>query len=421
VPNNAKQTKELDFLKRYRHRLSLFILSMMGIVAILILFSKGMRLYDPGTRLPDVQHNVHGARGSLSREVTAYPPVREFIEFMNRELDSSSTVGAAYTVVRGGRVEYTTTFGEIRKGSGIAVDDHTIFRLASVSKGFAGALACMLEQEGVFSLDSVNTADMTIRNLLSHTTGLVPFAFDNLVEEGVDLGQIVSRLREVDISAPPGALYGYQNVTFSMLDPITRRATGTPYQVLLEEMIFKPLGMNNASAGQVPLRPGLNMASPHVRGGEGFIPLDPQSGCYYNVLPAAGVNASISDMGQWLLALLGHQPGSFPDTVRNLLAEPLIYTPLKYRYTRYWQPFRERYYSLGWRIYFYRDRKIVYHGGYIRGCRAEIAYCPQEDVGIAFLQNSPTNLASKCIPRFFDLYFDHLDGSGKTGPLVVTP
>jgi beta-lactamase class C len=142
-----------------------------------------------------------------------------------------------------------------------------------------------------------------------------------------------------------------------------------------------------------------------VRTSRGYVALNPQQG-YYNVLPAAGVNASISDMGQWLLTLLGNYPEQFPDTVRTLLATPVIYTPLKARYTRQWKPFRERYYSLGWRVYHYRDHWIVYHGGYIRGYRAEIGFCPEEQAGIAFLQNSPNGLASKCVPTFFDLIFD---------------
>ena len=103
-----------------------------------------------------------------------------------------------------------------------------------------------------------------------------------------------------------------------------------------------------------------------------------------------------------------------------MLGEPLIYTPLKYRYTRYWKPFRERYYSLGWRIYHYRGRNIIYHGGYIRGYRAEIGYCPQEDVGIAFLQNSPNSLASKAIPRFFDFYFDHREAFAESDSMGIT-
>jgi beta-lactamase class C len=344
---------------------------------------------------------------------------KEFVSFMEQELDSTQTVGAAYTIVHGGEVVYTGTYGVLENGSKKEVDEHTLFRLASVSKGFAGVLASILEQDGFFSLndrvvehypgfllkDSVSTADLTIRNLLSHTSGLVPYAFDNLVEADQELSTIIERLDEVEISAPPGELYGYQNVMFSMLDPIARKTTGIPYQELLEEKIFNPLGMFDASAGPVDIKRNPNIAYPHVRTKNGYVALHAHDG-YYNVLPAAGVNASISDMGQWLLALLGYKPDWVSDTVRSTIATPVIYTPLKWRYTRYWKPFRERYYSLGWRIYNYQGRQIVYHGGYIRGYRAEIAFCPSEDVGIAFMQNSPNNLASRCVPTFMDLFLE---------------
>ncbi len=408
----------MEFLKRHRTRLSLFLISTTGVVFLFILFSKGMKSFENDPVIPLDQPAETGKPDPAFHETTTYPPLVDFKTFLEQELDSSQTVGAACTVVRHGKTAYTIVYGEQEKGSGARVDEHTRFRLASVSKGFAGALACMMDREGIFSLDdrvtehypgfllkdSVNTADMTIRHLLSHTTGLVPYAFDNLVEAGEDLHHIVGRLNEVNISAPPGELYGYQNVTFSMFDPIARRASGVPYEVLLEQMLFRPLGMDDASVGRIPEGPDRNVASPHVRVKTGYIPLGSHNG-YYNVLPAAGVNASISDMGRWLLALLGHQPDVFPDTIPRILAEPLVYTPLKYRYTRYWKPFRERYYSLGWRIYDYQGRRIVYHGGYIRGYRAEIAFCPGEDVGIVFLQNSPNSLASKVVPRFFDLCF----------------
>lgn len=348
-----------------------------------------------------------------------YMAFSEFIQFLDKELDSSQTVGAAYTIVHKGEIAYTGTYGERNRESHQKVDEHTLFRLASVSKGFAGVLASLLEQDGAFSLsdrvvdhypgfnlkDSISTADLTIRHLLSHTSGLVPYAFDNLVEAEQDLYTIIDRLDEVDISAPPGELYGYQNVMFSMLDPIARRSTGIPYEVLLLEKIFRPLGMEDASAGPVDLEKNPNMAYPHVKTGSGYVPLDPREG-YYNVLPAAGVNASISDMAQWLQGLLGYKSQWLPDAVLDSICTPLIYTPLKWRYTRNWKPFRERHYSLGWRIYYYQGREIIYHGGYIKGYRAEIAFCPSEDVGVAFLMNSPNGLASRFVPTFFDLFFE---------------
>ena len=406
--------------KKHQQRFSLFF-----ILALVI--STGSILFIKGTRTPETRESLITAASAVpeiavatpsERPIPELPAFKEFISFMARELDSSHTVGAAYTIVHNGDVAYTGTYGEREYGSDLEVDSHTRFRLASVSKGFAGALACLLELDGAFSLDdrvvdhypgfalkdSASTAELTLRHLLSHTSGLVPYAYDNLVEADQKLNDIIARLDEVDVSAPPGELYGYQNVLFSMLDPIARRTTGVPYQILLDEKIFKPLGMKDASAGPMDLDKNPNLAFPHVKTGAGYVSLNPHEG-YYNVMPAAGVNASISDMEQWLLALLGQKPEMMPDTILTSLGTPVIYTPLKWRYTRYWKPFRERYYSLGWRIYNYQGRQIVYHGGYIRGYRAEIAFCAEENIGIAFLQNSPNGLASRCVPTFFDLYF----------------
>ncbi len=390
------------------------------LIFMVVLLTAGTIFVSRGTRsLESLSAQVQVSAIEEKAPVPLSPVFKEFVSFMEQELDSTQTVGAAYTIVHGGEVVYTGTYGVLENGSKKEVDEHTLFRLASVSKGFAGVLASMLEQDGFFSLndrvvehypgfllkDSVSTADLTIRNLLSHTSGLVPYAFDNLVEADQDLSTIIERLDEVEISAPPGELYGYQNVMFSMLDPIARKTTGIPYQELLEEKIFNPLGMFDASAGPVDIKRNPNIAYPHVSTKNGYVALHPHEG-YYNVLPAAGVNASISDMGQWLLGLLGYKPDWVSDTVRSTIATPVIYTPLKWRYTRYWKPFRERYYSLGWRIYNYQGRQIVYHGGYIRGYRAEIAFCPSEDVGIAFMQNSPNNLASRCVPTFMDLFLE---------------
>jgi beta-lactamase class C len=396
------------------------LIKIFALICIVMLLSAATIFVSKGTKsLETLSAQVYVPPLAEKDPVPLSQPIREFIQFMEQELDSTQTVGAAFTIVYRGEVVYTGTYGERENGTGKEVDEHTLFRLASVSKGFAGVLASMLEQDGAFSLDdkvldyypgfllkdSVSTANLTIKNLLSHTSGLVPYAFDNLVEADQELFTIIDRLQEVDISAPPGELYGYQNVMFSMFDPIAQKSTGIPYQVLLQEKIFNPLGMTDASTGPVDLQRNPNMAYPHVRTSNGYVALNPHEG-YYNVLPAAGVNASISDMGQWLLALLGYQPQWISDTVISSISTPVIYTPLKWQYTRYWQPFRERYYSLGWRIYEYKGKKIMYHGGYIRGYRAEIAFCPSEDVGIAFMQNSPNNLASRCVPTFMDLFLE---------------
>ncbi len=355
--------------------------------------------------------------------------LRNFDVFLRESLDSLGTVGAAATIVHAKDKPYTLTYGVKKVDTEDSVDLNTVFRLASVSKGFAGVLACQLDEQGKLPLDahvneylrdfelkdSVNTNDLSIRHLLNHTSGLVPHAYDNLAEAGQGIGDILPRLKEVDIAAPPGRLYGYQNVLFSLIDTIAALGTNKPYADLLSEYIFRPLGMKNASVGFGSLVWNPNTAFPHYsRNGE-FFPLPLHSG-YYNLLPAAGVNASIEDVGKWLKALLGHPPAALSAAVLQKISSPQVETPLRNAYTRHWDPIDGRYYSFGWRIFDYKGYRIMYHGGYVRGYRAEIAFCPELDLGLAFLQNSPNGIASRFVPNFLNLYLEALSEDSSESP-----
>ena len=168
--------------------------------------------------------------------------------------------------------------------------------------------------------------------------------------------------------------------------------------------------MHDASTGPAIFsKENGNIAYPHVLKRE-YMPLSPNLG-YYDLLPAAGVNASISDMGKWLLALLGNKQHIINRGVLNEIETPVIQTYLKRNYYLYWDHIDSIYYSLGWRIYIYKGRKILYHGGYVSGYRSEIAFCPEENIGIAFLQNSPNELAAKVVPMFFNTWFKKDDST----------
>jgi beta-lactamase class C len=349
--------------------------------------------------------------------------IRKFDRFLRDSLEATACVGAAATVFNQDKIIYTLTYGVKRAGTSDFVDRHTVFRLASVSKGFAGVLAAILQEEGIISMDdriaeylpdfrlkdSVNTRDLTIRHVLNHTSGLVPHAYDNLAEEGISIGEILPELASVNIAGIPGQYYGYQNVVFSLIDTLLKLKTGKDYGELLYRKIFRPLGMKDASTGYKGLIWNRNVAFPHDRINDEYYP-GPLNTGYYNLLPAAGVNASIDDMGKWLGGLLGSFPKKLDNAVLNLISTPQIYTPLKWNFTRFWDPIDARYYSFGWRIFDYKGIRILYHGGYVRGYRAEIAFCPEEKTGIAFLLNSPNRLASQVVPTFFNLYLDDQSG-----------
>jgi beta-lactamase class C len=346
--------------------------------------------------------------------------IKKYAKHFKDIFDSTKTVGSSLAIIYKGKVVLLQNYGVKIAGTKDSVDVHTVFRLASVSKGFAGVLACLLEQDSIFTLndkvrdflpgfqlrDPNNAKELKIKHLLSHTTGLVPHAFDNLIEEGVPYSVILEELPTVEISAPPGQLYSYQNVIFSLLDTIAYLKTGKKYSTLIEKNIFKPLRMRNASVGaDVFIRKHQNVAMPHIWDGSRFVTLMPNEG-YYNLLPAAGVNASIIDMCKWAIALMGYKKDVLNKEVLEKIKTPVIETPLKRSYTQSWGRIEKKEYSLGWRIYTYKGRKIIYHGGFVTGYRAEIAFCPEENVGLVFLENSPNQLASACVPDFFNIWFE---------------
>ena len=386
--------------------LKLFIVAIIAIVAFLFVFRS-------------VGKNIQKQTGTTEKIVVDTTPftktIEKFAPFILHEMDSCHTVGAAYTIVYNGEIRFTKTYGVKKVGTTDSVNIHTIFRLASVSKGFAGVLACLLEEDSILSLndriidylptfrlkDSVNTAELRIKHILSHTSGLVPHSYDNLAEEGVPYSEIISELNTVDISGRPGEIYSYQNIIFSLIDTILTVKTGHRYSDLLEKKIFRPLKMRNASASpDVFFSHWKNVAYPHVKIDSGYASIEPNLG-YYNVIPAAGVNASISDMGRWLQALMGFKPEILDSMLLTKIETPFITTPLKRSYTEFWDPLDKREYSYGWRIFTYKGRKIMYHGGYVKGYRAEIAFCPEENIGIAYLENSPDVVSSMFVPVFF--------------------
>jgi len=183
--------------------------------------------------------------------------------------------------------------------------------------------------------------------------------------------------------------------------------------------IFKPLGMHDASYGLEGIQASARWARPHVRGGGGWVPLTPKP-TYYRVAPAAGVNASISDMAQWLLAQTGHRPDVLPAPLLATLHAPLIDTPSEIRGAS-WRRARlsSAGYALGWRVYNYSGNDVVFHGGAVQGYRGAMALLPGKDLGVVLLWNSESALPSGLLPTILDSALGLADGQWLDGDLDV--
>ncbi|MEJ7746241.1 MAG: serine hydrolase domain-containing protein [Luteimonas sp.] len=342
--------------------------------------------------------------------------VREF-EMLAQELVANQRVpGLALAIVQNGRVLSARGYGITDMSAAEPVDAHTVFRLASLSKSFAGTMTGMLVNDGALRWDSklvdfipafrmsnpAAAQQLTIADILSHRVGLTHNAYDRDIEGNADYHDLVQKLAYAPMTCAPGDCYAYQNVAFSMIGDVVFAATGQFFSENVQRRIFKPLGMNDASYGLEGIAASSRWAKPHIRGGSGWVSRMPKP-TYYRLPPAAGVNASIADLAQYLIAQTGHRPDVLPAPLLATLHAPVISTPSETRGSP-WR--RERVssagYGLGWRVYNYAGRELVFHGGAVQGYRGVMAMMPERDLGIAILWNSDSSLPSGLLPTILD-------------------
>lgn len=351
------------------------------------------------------------------------------------ELKKYSIPGAAYAIVKNNQVTAMENFGYIDKAKSQKVDNNTVFRLASVSKPFAATIATMLAQEQQLNLSDPITkylpdfvlatkgaaAKIQLKHLLSHSSGLMPNAYDNLLHENWSMEKIVSRFDRVTPICQPAKCYGYQNIAYGFLQPAIEAVTTKSYANLLQERIFSPLKMDNASVGIEVFLQQKNTAKPHIlrkriktgkknSAGKDIrryiwrtVRVEPD---YYKVAPAAGINASIADLAKWLIANLGHNPEVLSPALLTELTTPRIKTK-KDLHRRYWRDnLTDAHYGYGWRIYQFNGHPIIYHSGWVAGFRADIGYSPELDMGFAMLINAESNVINKISNQFWAQAFE---------------
>lgn len=326
--------------------------------------------------------------------------------------------GSAVVVVVNGEVVLQKTWGVREAGDPSPITPYTVFRIASISKTFASAAASILIEESPLSWQSpvVHSVkhlqfkrgdygrQINLEHLMSQTTGLMPHAYTNLVEDNMPYERILKRLDRVDFVCQPGDCYGYQNVVFSLVGDVVEAETGIAYPSYVQEKIFKPLKMHRASFGRDAFLADGNHAKPHIWTGRDWRPTR-TTHHYYRIPPAAGVNASIDDMRAWLLAQLGQTPTVLNEKMLNELQRGVVSTTRQQAHYRWRRGIQNVGYGLGWRVFDYKDnRGFVQHGGYVRGMRSEMVFNRQLQTGLVFLTNSEPRNLGEVVFDFLDLH-----------------
>lgn len=345
--------------------------------------------------------------------------------YFEKAIVSGDIVGAGVSIVQGDSVLLSKGYGLRSSYRPDPVDDRTVFRLGSLSKGFAGILAANLaDQQLLFPEDPViryipefrfgdrvHTRGVNLGHLLTHTSGAPYHSYTNLVEAGLELTEIAGRFNQVTPIGKPGSVYSYQNALFALSGEIMERATGQPIGRLLEERFFKPLEMCATGTDHESLVKAVNIAIPHTKRRRGWRPRKLTDN-YYNAIAAGGINASALDMTRWMRLLLGRYPEILSEGARKIAFTPRVEIPGRSKYYQRWPGHVSSHYGYGWRIHKFREgeseplQTMLHHGGSVNGFRNEIAIYPESGLGICVLLNSHSRIASHVIPDLYEIVRD---------------
>ncbi|MDF2629830.1 MAG: class beta-lactamase-related serine hydrolase [Symbiobacteriaceae bacterium] len=304
--------------------------------------------------------------------------------------------GIAVGIVEDGRTVYLKGFGQADAG-GRPVTPQTPFMIGSLSKSFTGLAALQMVEAGKLDLDApvqrylpwfrvadgAASAQITVRHLLNHTTGIPRSedAFLGALDQHHTSEWVVRGLADVGLAAAPGARYEYSNLNYITASLIIETVSGVPYDRYVSEQILAPLQMTHSFTAEAPaLADGL--ATGHISVG-GLWPLAHRVRFSPSQLGSGSLITSAEDMTHYLLALMhdGRYEGRAvlpPQRVAELFAPGAPTAPYKGAPT----------YGLGW-VTAQRVGETLYeHQGSSAGFHSAMAMLPGRSRGVIILSNA---------------------------------
>ncbi len=325
--------------------------------------------------------------------------------------------GAAVAVVYNDEVIYEQAFGVREVGKSDPVTPETVFQLASMSKSLSSTLVAAVVGDGATTWDAVAadllpgfalsdpwlSAQVTLRDLFSHRSGLPAYAGDTLTATfGYGREESVRRLRDVPPATPLRTTFAYANLPLSVAGYAAAQATGQTWEDLADERLFAPLGMTSSSYRLADYTGRTNKAAPHYPTKDGVWALGEVTDADA-AAPAGGVSTNVQDLTRWMRLQLG---GGMFEGTEVVASAPLLET----RRPQILEASPPNpadgpalFYGLGWRLnYDERGRLLVHHiGDFSSGFRTGVYLLPAAGLGIVVLTNAWPNPLADAIPRMF--------------------
>lgn len=230
--------------------------------------------------------------------------------------------GAAWGVIRHGRLVHAAGCGTFRAGEERKPDANTVFRIASMTKSFTAAVVLLLRDEGRVRLDDPVAAyvpelaawmppfgdvgPVTVRQLLTMSAGLSTDDPWGDRQQGLPLDRFAELLAAGPTFAwPPGTAFDYSNLGYGILGRVVTNVAGAEYREVVRDRLLVPLGMTSSVFLDEEV-PGDRLAHGYVRRDEALVRegTDP----YGALASMGGIFSTVRDLSRWVLGFLDAFP-----------------------------------------------------------------------------------------------------------------
>lgn len=303
-------------------------------------------------------------------------------DFIRVEMQTQKIPGVAVAVVKDGKIMLARGYGLANVEHQVAVKPETIFQSGSTGKQFTATAVMMLVEEGKLSLDDKITkyfadapdtwSNITIRHLLSHTSGMTDYPQDFDLRRDYTEDQLYQRIKPIPLAFQPGEKWSYSNLAYVMLGILIHRVSGKFYGDFLQERVFKPLEMTTAGiiseADIVPNRAaGYRLVRGQLKNQDWVSPT-------LNTTADGALYLTLYDMAKW-------DAGLYTEKLLKKSSLEQMWTPVKLNDGKTQQ------YGFGWSVSEVRGHRLVEHGGAWQGFKAHISRYVDDNLTVIVFAN----------------------------------
>jgi D-alanyl-D-alanine carboxypeptidase len=324
------------------------------------------------------------------------PDIKSKIDDTARQvLTATGVPSASISVVENCQVVYTHAYGDARVEPKLAASTTMRYGVGSISKQFTAAAILLLQEQGKLKLDDpvgkyipdlTRAKEVTIRQLLSHTSGyqdywpqdyLMPFIMKPTTPE-----KIMDTWARKPLDFDPGTKWQYSNTNFTIAGAIIEKVSGKPILQFLTDNIFKPLGMHSVLDID-ETHPTETDAVGYLRYALGPPRVAPLEGKGW-MFAAGELYMTPADLAKWNISMI-NQTVLKPASYKEMQTEVKLKNGEGTRY------------GLGVSLFNEQGHRVVEHSGEVSGFVAENIVLPDDKIAVTVLTNQDASSAASQI------------------------